>query len=117
MQWVEKFANNQGVRLHYLDSGGLDSGGQGVPALFVPGFGEEAAEHTAVIEALAPRRTLVVDLRGFDRIAGPATFTAELHDAPDRAIAILELTADGAKLVDRVKARRVPKYSDIVDEN
>ena len=56
-------------------------------------------------------------LRGFDRIAGPATFTAELHDAPDRAIAILELTADGAKLVDRVKARRVPKYSDIVDEN
>ncbi|MCB0997630.1 MAG: alpha/beta fold hydrolase [Acidimicrobiales bacterium] len=87
MQWVEKFANNQGVRLHYLDSGGLDSGGQGEPALFVPGFGEEAAEHTAVIEALAPRRTLVVDLRGRGRSDAPASgYSLAEHIADMEAI-------------------------------
>ncbi|MBE2276742.1 MAG: ABC transporter substrate-binding protein [Rhodobacteraceae bacterium] len=90
-------------------------------SLFVDGYG--AIEMLAVaIQAAGTTDGAAVTaelekLRGFDRIAGPATFTAELHDAPDRAIAILELTADGAKLVDRVKARRVPKYSDIVDEN
>lgn len=89
-------------------------------SLFVDGYGAIEMLAVAIQKAgSTDGKAVTAELekfKGFDRVAGPATFTPELHDAPDRAIAILELTSDGAKLVDRVQARRVPKYSDIVDE-
>ena len=60
--------------------------------------------------------TALEQFKDVQRIAGPATFTSALHDAPNRRVAIIELTAGGAKLVDRVAAKRVPKYADIVGE-
>ncbi len=108
-------------RINALSGRYKESVGEYPPSsLFVDGYGAIEMLAVAIQSAGTTDGAAVTaeleKLRGFDRIAGPATFTAELHDAPDRAIAILELTSDGAKLVDHVKARRVPKYADIVDE-
>jgi pimeloyl-ACP methyl ester carboxylesterase len=78
-----RWARNGDVRLHALDSGDPDGHDEGVPALFVPGFGEEAAEHRPLLEALRPRRVLAVDLRGRGRSDVPAAgygFTAHVAD-------------------------------------
>jgi pimeloyl-ACP methyl ester carboxylesterase len=80
-----RWADHDGLRLHYLDSG--DGDDAGVPAVFVPGFGEEAAEHRPLLEALRPRRVLAVDLRGRGRSAVPeASYTLEQHVADLDAI-------------------------------
>lgn len=74
-----RFADNGSVRIHFLDSGEADSR---TPVVFVPGFGEEAMEHAPLIEALRPRRTIVVDLRGRGRSAIPESgYGMEEHAA------------------------------------
>jgi non-heme chloroperoxidase len=66
------------VRLHWLDSG--DEYDERTPLLFVPGFGEEAFDHTALIEAIAPRRVIVPDLRGRGHSDSPeAGYSLEDH--------------------------------------
>lgn len=86
-------------------------------SLFVDGYGAIEMLAVAVTKAGSTDGDAVTaeleKFRGFDRIAGPSTFTEGLHTAPDRAIAILQLTADGAELVDRIQAKRVPKYADV----
>ena len=74
-----RYAVNGSVRIHFLDSGG---GGGGIPVVFVPGFGEEAMEHLPFVEALRPRRCIVVDLRGRGRSDVPeAGYGMEEHAA------------------------------------
>lgn len=59
----ERWAERDGVRLHYLDS--TDRADPGItPMVFLPGFGEEALDHVDLIELLLPRRVVVPDLRG-----------------------------------------------------
>jgi len=55
----ECWAENDGVRLHYLDNGG-----EGLPLLFVPGLHGDATLFREVLEAFAPRRAIAVSLRG-----------------------------------------------------
>ncbi|HWI65082.1 MAG TPA: alpha/beta hydrolase [Symbiobacteriaceae bacterium] len=55
----ERWIENQGVRLQVLESGS-----EGTPLLFVPGTPGPAADFAPDMEALAPRRTLAVSLRG-----------------------------------------------------
>ncbi|MBZ0292004.1 MAG: alpha/beta hydrolase, partial [Anaerolineae bacterium] len=56
-RWVE----NDLVRLHYLDN---QEGGPGVPIMFVPGLRSSAENFRPMLQALAPRRALAIDLRG-----------------------------------------------------
>jgi len=58
----ERWAENNGVRLRYLDNGGSDDGR--LPVLMVPGFGESIDEFRWLLEALEPRRAVAVDVRG-----------------------------------------------------
>jgi branched-chain amino acid transport system substrate-binding protein len=87
-------------------------------SLFVDGYGAIEMLALAVTRAGTTDGAKVAaaleQFKDVERIAGPATFTPTLHDAPNRRVAIIELTASGAKLVDRVSAKRVPKYADIV---
>lgn len=58
---VSRFAHNGGVRLHYLDA---RPSSPGPAVVIVPGLGEEAADHLELLDAVAPRRAIAVDLRG-----------------------------------------------------
>ena len=64
-----RFADNDGVRLHYLDSGGDD---RGAPIVFVPGMTDLAADYTEVLPVFG-RRTVVMELRGHGRSDTPAS--------------------------------------------
>jgi pimeloyl-ACP methyl ester carboxylesterase len=75
---LSHWTNNGPVRIHYLDSN--PNASSEIPIVFVPGFGEEATEYLGFIEALRPRRTLVVDLRGRGRSDVPETgYTIDDH--------------------------------------
>lgn len=58
---VSRFARNGDVRLHYLD---VRPSSVGPVVVIVPGLGEEAADHVELLDAVAPRRAIAVDLRG-----------------------------------------------------
>jgi pimeloyl-ACP methyl ester carboxylesterase len=64
--WV----HNDGVDLHYLDTGDDDPGR--APVLFVPGL-TDAADDYADVLATFGRRVVVVDLRGRGRSSSPAS--------------------------------------------
>jgi non-heme chloroperoxidase len=59
-----RFAERGALRLHYVDA---RAGAPGPAALVVPGFGERAEDHIPLLDALAPRRALAVDLRSRGR--------------------------------------------------
>lgn len=89
MQARERYAHSGALAIHYLDCSVErgDAPGTDVAALFVPGFGEEAAEHVAVAEIMAPRRTLLVDLRGRGRSDVPESgWSLEDHVADMEAV-------------------------------
>lgn len=65
----QRWARNGRCRLHYLDLHGDDR----LPLVFLPGFGEEAAEYRFLADDLAPRRVLLADLRGRGRSDAPAS--------------------------------------------
>lgn len=94
---ASRWADSGGLRIHYLDSDPDAGASPGdVPIVFVPGFGEEAEEHRAFIEALQPRRVIVVDLRGRGRSDAPAAgYGVDEHaadlDAVVRALGLRRL--------------------------
>lgn len=71
------WANNDGVRLHYLDPGDGgphgDGSGATLPIVFVPGLSDHAAEYSWLLDAWSPRRTVIVDLRGRGASDAPET--------------------------------------------
>src|ERR1700730_958422 len=73
---ASRWARNREVRLHYLEA---RPSAPGTAVLVVPGFGEEAADHIALVEAVAPRRAVAVDLRG----RGPSAVTADGYRIED----------------------------------
>src|SRR4051794_5466182 len=83
------WADNEGVRLHFLDSGGP---GGPAPILFVPGLSDVADEYAWLLDAWRPRRTLIVDLRGRGRSDAPATGYRPVDHAGD-IVAVLAARA------------------------
>ena len=84
------YVDHDGVRLHYRDSGGIDSGGpaSAPPLVFVPGMGDDADEFDELLTDLLPRRVLAVDLRGRGR-----------SQVPDRGWGLAEHVADLAAVI------------------
>ncbi|MFF2887880.1 alpha/beta fold hydrolase [Paenibacillus sp. NPDC057967] len=58
---LSHFTQNNGVSIHYLDSGGSSPL---TPVLICPGLSETAAEYEDLIAYLAPRRCVVLSFRG-----------------------------------------------------
>ncbi|MCU4183497.1 alpha/beta hydrolase [Acidiferrimicrobium sp. IK] len=84
LEGESRWAANGSVSLHYLDR----RADRHEPAvLFVPGFGEDAGDYVAMLDAVAPRRALAVDLRGRGRSTVPAAgYRIEDHVADLDAI-------------------------------
>lgn len=66
---TSRFADNDGVRIHFLDSGGADLG---APVVFVPGMTCVADDYLEVLPSFG-RRAVVVDIRGHGRSEAPAS--------------------------------------------
>jgi len=58
---TSNFANNNGVNIHYLDSG---ENSLLTPVLICPGLSETAAEYEELLAYLSPRRCIVLSFRG-----------------------------------------------------
>lgn len=78
----DRWTENQGVRLHYLDGGG-ENDPPVSPLLVVPGASEAAEDWLDVIESLHPRRCLVLSLRGRGRSDAPESGYGLEHHLSD----------------------------------
>ncbi len=91
--FAEKTTARSGVRIRYLDNASdLSPGGEtdaGLPILFSPGFTDYADEYTDMLAFFAPRRVLVVEVRGRGGSEAPATGYSSAEHANDLA-AVLE---------------------------
>jgi pimeloyl-ACP methyl ester carboxylesterase len=78
LQVRERFTDRSGVRIRYLDNDPQPT--VGLPVLLTPGVTDTADEYKAVLEFLAPRRMLVVEVRGRGASEAPPTgYRAEQH--------------------------------------
>lgn len=68
MTITSNFANNNGVDIHYLDSG---ENSLLTPVLICPGLSETAAEYKELLAYLSPRRCVVLSFRGRGQSATP----------------------------------------------
>ena len=84
--------DNAGVRLHALDNGRMEAGLP--PVLVIPGMGEFAEEYAWLLEALGPRRVVVLDVRGRGKSDVPATGYTWEHHVSDVEAAVRELRLD-----------------------
>lgn len=82
---ISRFADHDGVRIHYLDTGGADAG---APVVFVPGMTDVAEDYREIL-ALFGRRTAVVEVRGHGR-----------SDAPPGGYDLATLSGDVAAVID-----------------
>ncbi|WP_158566877.1 alpha/beta fold hydrolase [Actinomadura craniellae] len=74
-----------GPRIRYLDNAPADP--VGLPVLFSPGLSDTADEYGGMLEFFAPRRLLVVEVRGRGGSeAPPSGYTAADHAADLRAV-------------------------------
>lgn len=78
---IERETDGSGVRIRYLDN--APEGPVGLPVLFSPGFTDFADEYAEVLAFFAPRRTLVVEVRGRGGSEAPATGYAVADHAAD----------------------------------
>jgi pimeloyl-ACP methyl ester carboxylesterase len=87
--FVAKTTARSGVRIRYLDNAsGISPGySAGLPILFSPGFTDFADEYAEVLAFFAPRRVLVVEVRGRGGSEAPATgYSAAEHAADLEAV-------------------------------
>jgi pimeloyl-ACP methyl ester carboxylesterase len=78
MTGAERWTEASGLRIRYLDNAPRDP--VGLPILFSPGFTDVAEEYEALLEFFAPRRVLVVEVRGRGRSdAPPSGYAAQDH--------------------------------------
>jgi pimeloyl-ACP methyl ester carboxylesterase len=74
------WCDNDGLRLHYLDTGPRTPRHEQAPVLVVPGWPEAADEYTWLADRLAERRVVIADLRGRGQSDAPAHgYTWEHH--------------------------------------
>jgi pimeloyl-ACP methyl ester carboxylesterase len=76
-----RFADNAGVRIHYLDNRPPQPAG--FPVLFVPGMVDRAADYPAVLDLFGDRRLIIVDPRGRGGSDSPPTGYAAADQAGD----------------------------------
>ena len=82
---VERWTQRSGVRIRYLDNSPDEP--VGLPILLSPGFTDFADEYVEVLEFFAPRRVLVVEVRGRGGSEAPTTgYAAGDHTADLRAV-------------------------------
>jgi pimeloyl-ACP methyl ester carboxylesterase len=88
---AERFTDRSGVRIRFLDNapGHLGDSSVGLPILFSPGFTDFADDYVEVLEFFAPRRALVVEVRGRGGSESPATGYAAADHARD-LLAVLD---------------------------
>ena len=79
------FVDNDGVGIHALDNGRVDTGLP--PVVVIPGMGESADEYVWLLDRLGDRRVVVVDVRGRGQSDVPASgYRWEDHIADLRAV-------------------------------
>lgn len=82
---IDRATDRSGLRIRYLDN--APEHPVGLPILFSPGFTDFADEYAEVLDFFAPRRTLVVEVRGRGGSEAPATgYTVADHAADLRAV-------------------------------
>jgi non-heme chloroperoxidase len=82
---VERWTTRSGPRIRYQDNAPPEP--VGLPVLFSPGLSDVAEEYEALLEDMAPRRVLVVEVRGRGRSEAPESgYTAADHAADLRAV-------------------------------
>jgi pimeloyl-ACP methyl ester carboxylesterase len=78
----ECWANNRGVRIHYLDNH-PDVSLKHTPIVFIPGTLGSAEDYRAEVAALAPRRCIALSLRGRGQSDAPKTGYSFLDHVTD----------------------------------
>jgi non-heme chloroperoxidase len=82
---VESWTRRSGPLVHYLDN--APARPRGLPVLFAPGLSDAGSEYTEMLEWMAPRRLLVVEVRGRGSSeAPPAGYTAADHASDLEAV-------------------------------
>ncbi len=82
---VESWTRRSGPLVHYVDN--APARPRGLPVLFAPGLSDASTEYTEMLEWMAPRRLLVVDVRGRGASeAPPAGYRAADHAADLEAV-------------------------------
>ena len=74
--------DNRGVRIHYLESNG-DPSTSPVPVVYIPGAFGLAESFLREMSALAPRRSISIDLRGRGKSDAPETGYSFHHNVSD----------------------------------
>ncbi len=67
----ERWTERSGIRIRYLDN--TPNNAVGLPLIFVPGLTDFADDYLQLLEFFAPRRTLVVEVRGRGKSDAPPT--------------------------------------------
>jgi pimeloyl-ACP methyl ester carboxylesterase len=82
---IERWTTRSGPRIRYLDNAPDEP--SGLPVLFSPGLSDMADEYVQMLEFFAPRRLLVVEVRGRGGSeAPPSGYAARDHAADLRAV-------------------------------
>lgn len=82
---VDGWTRRSGPLIHYLDN--APARPRGLPILFVPGLSDAAVEYVEMLEWIAPRRLLVVDVRGRGASEAPSSgYEAAAHAADLEAV-------------------------------
>ncbi|MDO8389577.1 MAG: alpha/beta hydrolase [Actinomycetota bacterium] len=86
MTITERFTTNDGIRLRWLDN--APAVPEGLPVLFSPGFSDYADEYVEMLHFMAPRRVVVVEVRGRGGSDAheDADYSAPQHAADLRAV-------------------------------
>lgn len=84
----ERFAANDRLQIRYLDNDPAEPAG--LPIVFVPGITDFADEYSAVLEFVAPRRLVVVEMRGRGGSDCPRTG----YSVPEQATDVEAVIAD-----------------------
>ena len=82
--YLDGWADNHGVRLHYLETGTASCS---LPLVFLPGTFGYAEDYIDEMSALAPRRCMAVSLRGRGRSDTPAVGYSSTRPMPAAATA------------------------------
>jgi pimeloyl-ACP methyl ester carboxylesterase len=84
----ERFTLNDGLKVRYLDNDPPRP--EGLPIVFVPGVTDFADEYAAALEFVAPRRLVVVEMRGRGGSDAPPTG----YSVPEQASDVEAVIAD-----------------------
>jgi len=89
---LEGWVKNGDIRIHYLDNTGPSK--EVTPLVIIPGIAETGEEYEDLIQALLPRRALVVTMRGRGQSDTPESgFTLD-HHVSDIEVVVNRITID-----------------------